>query len=83
MVYKHYDDETNVESDWDVEYDPGYYKESKTSGHPDTWYEAEGEDLMVTSVTDEFGKDITYTISPSLMAQIEKACEVDSKEDPR
>ena len=73
MEYTHYTEEGD-EIILEVEYTPGYSIPSKTSGHPDSWYEAEGADLYLDAVFNPAGVDILSTLSPHTIGLIEKSC---------
>lgn len=81
-MYMNYEfvNEEDEKVKWEVEYRPSHYAPEKTSGHPDTWHEAESEDTEITAVVDATGVNIVSTLDKQMLEQIEIACEKDQKE---
>lgn len=74
MRYTHYD-EDDQKVIWEIGYRPGYRVPEKTSGHPDTWHEAEEDSTEVESVVDEAGNEIIFTLDKKTLELIADACD--------
>lgn len=74
MNYTFYNEDTDTEQIWDVDYKISRYDPGSRRGHPDNWYPAEGGEMESMEVFDENGVDITHTLSPKTLKDISDEC---------